>query len=186
MFAGLAAKLGVYAIAAVAVMVAIGGAGTWGYLHGKKVTTAEYEEQSLKNVQEAREDEAKLWKVKVAAEKVLRDQAEKGRQNAANDITKIKAELARTRVAPIPRSLARMLDEPADGESGGADPAASVRGVGAVAGDTARGPAGDYISASDFYAAIRQNASRYQENVRKLISCTAAYNGIRETLLGSQ
>ena len=185
MFAGLAAKFGVYAIAAVVALLAIGGAYWYGKHEGRVETKLAYAEQSLRNAQEARDDEAKLWQAKVKDERLLRQQAEKGRQNATNDITRIKAELARTRAAPIPRSLARMLDDN-DGSPGGSDPSSSVGRVATATSDKDRGSAGDYISAAVFYEAIRQNSARYQENIRKLISCNAAYDGIRETLMGMQ
>lgn len=185
MFAGLAAKLGVYAIGAVVIMGAAIGIYWYGRTDGRDLERLAYAEQSLQNIEEARDWEAKWWVTKVAAEKSLREEAEKGRQNATNDVVKIKAELARARAAPIPRSFARLLDDN-DGAPRDSDSAASVRALGAAGGDPIRGSAGDYISAEVFYEAVRKNSDRYQENVRALISCSARYDEVRQTLLEMQ
>lgn len=185
MFTGLAAKLGVYAIGAAVLMGAIGGAYWWGRTDGRKLERLAYEQESKENIEEARDIEAAWWVTKVAVEKDLRERAEKGKQNASSDVVRIKAELARTRAAPIPRSFARLLDDH-DGAPGSANPTTGVRALGATGGDPVRGSAGDYISAEVFYEAVRKNSDRYQENVRALISCSARYDEVRETLMGMQ
>lgn len=178
-------KLAIAGIGIAVAMAAAVGAYWYGRSDGRELERLAYVEESARNAQEARDDEARLWQANVNDERVLRERAEKGRQNASNDIAKIRVELARTRAAPIPRSFARLLDDN-DGAPGSANPATGVRTLGTTGGDPVRGSAGDYISADEFYSAIRENSRRFEENVRKLMSCTAAYNGVRETLLGVQ